>query len=68
MKTSDYLKLFMCDLLYSLCNAFDDCFKKHKEPSYLAYNVAWFTNCSWLEQLQAFKQLDNYLDYGKTHV
>jgi hypothetical protein len=42
-------------------------FRKKHQPSYLAYNVVWFTNCTWLEQLQAFDQLVSYLDHGKTH-
>ena len=39
--------------------------RRQNEPSYLAYNVVWFTNCSWLEQLSAFKQLDCWYDYSK---
>lgn len=30
------------------------------EPSLLALNVDWFTNCNWIEQLIAFKQMDIY--------
>lgn len=30
------------------------------QPSLLALNVDWFTNCSWLHQLIAFKQIDIY--------
>ena len=29
-------------------------------PSLLAMNMNWFTNCSWREQLVAFKQLELY--------
>jgi len=34
----------------------------HKKitPSLLALNIDWFTNCSWLSQLIAFKQIDAY--------
>jgi hypothetical protein len=37
--------------------------KPKTETSLLAYNVNWFTNCSWLEQLYCFKQLDGYITY-----
>lgn len=30
------------------------------KPSLLALNVDWFTNCNWIEQLIAFKQMDIY--------
>lgn len=30
------------------------------QPSLLAINVNWFTNCSWRDQLVAFKQLELY--------
>jgi hypothetical protein len=33
--------------------------KKYK-VSLLAHNIDWFTNCSWTEQLIAFKQIDRY--------
>jgi hypothetical protein len=32
-------------------------------PSLLAYNIDWFTNCTWLEQLISFKQIDTYYTY-----
>jgi len=38
-------------------------FRKKVEPSLLAVNVDWFTNCSWIEQLLAFKQIDQYTTY-----
>ena len=39
---------------------------KHKpKPSLLAYNIDWFTNCTWVEQLYSFKQINEYLDHGK---
>ena len=31
---------------------------KKAQPSLLSLNTVWFTNCSWVEQMQAFKQLD----------
>jgi len=33
------------------------------EPSLLALNVDWFTNCNWRDQLIAFKQIDIYCSY-----
>jgi len=33
---------------------------KKVKPTYLAMNMYWFTNCSWMQQLIAFKQLDRY--------
>jgi len=30
------------------------------ELSLLALNIDWFTHCSWIDQLIAFKQLDIY--------
>lgn len=37
-------------------------FRKRKkiEPSLLALNIDWFTNCTWTEQLIAFKQISHY--------
>jgi hypothetical protein len=37
--------------------------KPQPVPSLLAYNVDWFTYCSWREQIVAFKQLDIYYAY-----
>ena len=34
--------------------------KSKPEPSLLALNVDWFTNCNWRDQLIAFKQIDIY--------
>lgn len=34
--------------------------KPMPEPSLLALNIDWFTNCNWREQLIAFKQIDIY--------
>lgn len=34
--------------------------KPKPEPTLLALNVDWFTNCNWREQLIAFKQIDIY--------
>lgn len=38
------------------------CFSKRKkaEPSLIALNIDWFTNCNWREQIAAFGQLSNY--------
>ena len=33
---------------------------KDKQPTLLAYNIAWFTDCSWLSQINAFRQVDLY--------
>ena len=52
----------------SLAYMFQSFSQNKRTPSYLAYNVVWFTNCSWIGQLQAFKQLERYLDYGKRHL
>lgn len=37
-------------------------FRKRKKYniSLLAHNMNWFTNCSWTEQMIAFKQIDRY--------
>lgn len=37
-------------------------FRKRKkvEPSLLAINVDWFTNCNWRDQMAAFGQMSNY--------
>ena len=37
--------------------------KKKLEPSLIAINIDWFTNCNWREQLSSFKQMDLYYDY-----
>lgn len=39
------------------------CRQKKIQPSLLAYNVDWFTNCNWRDQLLAFKQMDIYYAY-----
>jgi len=36
---------------------------KKTQPSLLALNVSWFTNCGWIEQLTAFKQIDIYYTF-----
>jgi hypothetical protein len=38
-------------------------FHKKVTPSFLTLNIDWFTNCSWLDQLLAFKQIDRYLAF-----
>ena len=35
-------------------------FKKKEKPSLLAYNIVWFTNCSWVDKLISFKHIDRY--------
>lgn len=40
-------------------------FKRQPTPSLLAYNVVWFTTCTWIEQIYAFDQLDGWIDTGK---
>lgn len=34
--------------------------RKNIEPSLIAYNIDWFSNCTWIDQLIAFKQIDQY--------
>lgn len=34
--------------------------RKYIEPSLIAHNMNWFTNCSWVDRLIAFKQVDHY--------
>lgn len=58
------LTLMVQESIYGIVECFKR-FKKQQTPSLLAYNVAWFTTCSWLEQLHAFDQIDNWLDTGK---
>jgi len=70
MKTvSDCIIEMLQDSFFGLYDALSDAYKrlfcKNPTPSLLAYNVSWFTNCGWIEQLQAFQQIDMYLDRGK---
>jgi hypothetical protein len=37
-------------------------FKRKVSSSLLCYNIAWFTNCTWIEQLIAFDKISYYLD------
>jgi hypothetical protein len=42
---------------------FPFCKRKKIEPSLLAINIDWFTNCNWREQMNAFGQFGNYYAY-----
>jgi CRISPR/Cas system type I-B associated protein Csh2 (Cas7 group RAMP superfamily) len=57
----DYL-LAIVESLYHLINDYLP-FKKKPKPSLLAMNIVWFTHCSWLEQLIAFKQISRYYSF-----
>lgn len=60
MKNS--LMLLVADSAYFFMDILS--FKKNKAtPSLLAYNVHWFTNCNWVEQLVAFDQINDYITY-----
>jgi hypothetical protein len=56
--------IILQDTLYGIIDWLKS-YKRKKNPSLLAYNIDWFTNCTWLEQIQAYKQIYLYLDYGK---
>lgn len=58
MKKSIYLTLEL--IILSLFDNKIFIKEKRNKPSLLALNVEWFTNCSWTEQLIAFKQMDLY--------
>jgi hypothetical protein len=34
--------------------------QKHT-PTLLGYNIVWFTECTWVDQLLCFKQIDRYV-------
>ncbi len=34
--------------------------RKASNPSLLALNIDWFTNCTWVDQLISFQQIDRY--------
>lgn len=34
--------------------------EKRIKPSLLSFNVVWFTYCSWIDQLLAFKHIERY--------
>jgi hypothetical protein len=49
------------DTIEGIDRAYSTITRKPKpQPSLLTYNVDWFTNCTWIEQIIAFKQLDIY--------
>lgn len=55
----------LMDLILDFVQSIKDlkqlCTKNTKlAPSLIAHNMFWFTNCSWCEQLIAFKQIDRY--------
>lgn len=33
---------------------------KPPNPTLLAHNILWFTNCGWISQLESFKQTSLY--------
>lgn len=47
-------------LLVCIANAIEKYNNKDTSPSLLAHNIVWFTNCGWVEQITAFKQIDIY--------
>lgn len=57
------MKHHLCILIEALILAIVEFpyFRKKVDPSLLALNIDWFTNCSWVDQLLAFKQIDYYL-------
>lgn len=50
-------------VLESLYGIYYSISKPKTEPSLLAHNVNWFTNCSWVDQLYCFDQIDHYITY-----
>jgi hypothetical protein len=42
-------------------------FKRKVTPSLLCYNIDWFTNCGWVEQLIAFDRISYYFDNKLTN-
>lgn len=52
------------DIILALIDTIKD-YKRKQQPSLLAYNIDWFTNCTWLEQIYSFKHINDYLDNGK---
>lgn len=56
-----FIKRLFLEIIFFIQNYLNDNFnKKVKNPSLLAYNIVWFTNCSWLQQIIAFDQLFLY--------
>jgi len=53
----------ICEWLYDKIIILKKIKQPKHPPSLLAYNVTWFTACTWVDQLIAFKQIDNYLTY-----
>lgn len=33
------------------------------KPTLLALNIDWFNNCTWIDQLISFKQIERYITY-----
>lgn len=62
-KAKDWIVVLFQDMGFAVEGIL--CRKKKTTPSYLAHNIAWFTNCSWLEQISAFDQLSEWLYQGK---
>jgi len=52
------------DMFLEVVEAWDrtvNLFRKKPKPSLLAYNVHWFTNATWLDQVFSFKQEDLWI-------
>ena len=62
---TEALTIMLQDSVFGIFGSLRDAYMRlfvKQTPSYLAYNVVWFTNCTWIEQLYAFDQFDMYLD------
>jgi hypothetical protein len=38
--------------------------KKRIKPSLLSLNIVWFTNCGWVDQMIAFKQIKEFYAFN----
>jgi hypothetical protein len=57
------IKAIISMMLDSMFGIYYALTSRNVKPTLLAYNVDWFTNCSWVEQLESFKQLDHYITH-----
>jgi len=66
MSNTDYLIKLFQDIVFSADELFKrfSFIKNKPTPTLVAYNVIWFTDCSWLERIQAYGQLRRWLDYS----
>jgi hypothetical protein len=60
MTTKQGIQIIVERIILSFTEDFPFRKRKKYNVSLLAHNVDWFTNCSWMQQLIAFKQLDRY--------